>query len=374
MADRPAITREDGDAPARRTPAAVRWRLRPTLFGWLALAEGFGLVSTLAWQQRPLGAMLGAGLLAAVALNAVLAPRRLRALRAEHLTGEKPIAGENAMLCARLIAEGGSAPFALESVDPTHQRREVVGQIPGLGSTPARLAWPVRFPRRGPVPLAPLVASTDQPFGLVVAWRVISAPGETVVLPPIGLLRRDLRERLDRWLESLAAGEDRGDDEIAHLRPYRPGDAPHGIHWRASARARALLVAERHAPAARHLALVIDTDRILITPRRLDRLASVAATFVDHLGRRGWDLSLHGRFAPAGVVGNRARLLETLALLMPDDPTIPLSECLPPGRPCVVLTSRPLEVAASGGGPRPLVLSLDECEALVRLPKRARLG
>ena len=119
---------------------------------------------------------------------------------------------------------------------------------------------------------------------------------------------------------------------------------------------------------------MIDTDRTLITPRRLDRLASVAATFVDHLGRRGWDLSLHGRFAPAGVVGNRARLLETLALLMPDDPTIPLGECLPPGRPCVVLTSRPLEVAARSGGPRPLVLSLDECDALVRLPRRARLG
>lgn len=374
MAARPAVGPDDDDTPPRRAPPASRWRLRPTLFGWLVLAEGLGLVSTIAWQQRPLGAVLGVGLLAAVACNAVLAPRRLRALRAEHLPGAPPIAGEDAMLSARLIAAGGSAPFTLEAVEPTRQRREVVGHVPGLGGTPARLAWSVRFPRRGAVTLAPLVASTNQPFGLVAAWRAISPPGEAVVLPPVGLLRRDLRERLDRWLESLAAGEDRGDDEIAHLRPYRPGDAPHGIHWRASARARALLVAERHAPAARHLALVVDTDRTLVTPRRLDRLASVAATFVDHLGRRGWDLSLHGRFAPAGIVGDRARLLETLALLMPEDPTIPLGECLPPGRPCVVLTSRPLAVDATAGGPRPLVLSLDDCDALVRLPRRARLG
>lgn len=369
MAAARADRRDDDAAPGRR------WRLRPTLLGWLALAEGLGLISTVAWQQRPLGAVLGVGLLAAVALNALLAPRRLRALRAEHLPGEPPVAGEEAVLAARLLASGGSGPFALEAVDPARQRREVVGRIPGLGAAPARLAWPVRFPRRGAVTTAPLIASTDQPFGLVAAWRVISPPGETLVLPPVGLLRRDLRNRLDRWLESIAAGDDRGDDELAYLRPYRPGDAPHGIHWRASARARALLVAERHAPAARHLALVIDTDRALVSPGRLDRLASVAATFVDHLGRRGWELSLHGRFAPAGVTGDRARLLATLALLTPTEATIPLGECLPAGRPCVVLTARPLAVECSAaGGPRPLVLSLEECDALVRLPRRARLG
>ena len=374
MATRPADRPEDDDAARRRRPPSRPWPLRPTLLGWLVLAEGVGLVSTIAWQQRPLGAMLGLGLLATVALNAVLAPRRLRALRAEHIPGEPAVAGEDALLAARLIAPGGSAPFALEAIDPARQRREVVGQVPGLGSAPARLAWPVRFPRRGPVELAPLAASTSQPFGLVVAWRVISPPGEALVLPPIGLLRRDLRNRLDRWIESLAAGDDVGDEEIAYLREYRPGDPPHGIHWRASARARTLLVAERHAPTARHLALVIDTDRTLVTPGRLDRLASVAATFVDHLARRGWELSLHGRFAPAGIAGDRARLLATLAMLAPEDPTIPLGECVPRGRPCVVLTSRPLTVEPGAGGVRPLTLSLDECDTLVRLPRRARLG
>lgn len=90
--------------------------------------------------------------------------------------------------------------------------------------------------------------------------------------------------------------------------------------------------------------------------------------------RRGWDITIHGRFAPSGISGDRGRLLETLALLVPEPATIPLGECLPPGQACVVLTSRPLATDPATSGPRPLVLSLEDCETLVRLPRRARLG
>lgn len=348
-------------------------RLRPTLLGWLVLAEGAVLVSTLAWpaQSRPLGAVLGLGLIAAIGVSLLAAPRRLRALRAEWLPPEAPVAGEECLLGARLSADGGSGPFTVEAHDPQKLARTAVGTVPGLEAAPARLTWTARFPRRGVHWLPPLLAASEQPFGLIVAGREISTGLDVVVLPPVGLLKRDLRDRLDRWLEALVIGNEPGDDELSHLRGYRPGDPPHRVHWRASARARRLLVAERVAPAARRIAIVLDTDRQLVTPRRLDRLASIAATFIDHLLRRGWEVSLHGRFAQSGVAGDRQRLFETLALVEAGPSEPPLGECIPEGRPCLVLAGRPVELGPLRS--RPLVLTLDECEELVRLPKRARL-
>jgi len=361
----------DAVAPSPTTaPVAGGERQRwpwPTFLGWRVLIEGVGLALLMLWLPRPLAASLGIGLLAALAVSAWWAPRRLRCVRAEWVLPLHPHADDEVAVAVKLSADGGAPPFAIETVMPGQTSAQAVGHSAGLGRVPARVGWSVRFPHRGRHRLAALVAATDQPFGLLHVTRSVAPASEVLVLPALGTLRRELRNRLTEWTEEIATGDDRGDDELAHLRPYRPGDARHSIHWRASARARHLLVAERQTPASRHLALVVDTRAA--TGKRLERLVCIAATLVDHLAAHGWHLSLHGQFAPAGVQGTRTQLLEVLAEVQ-TGPVEDLARFVPTGGSVLILASHAIELPARV--PRPLLLLLNECEELVRLPGKLR--
>ena len=222
-----------------------------------------------------------------------------------------------------------------------------------------------RFPKRGFIRLPPLVARCDQPFGLFAASRALGEGAELLVLPSIGRVRREMRNRLNQWLEAQAATPDPGDDEIARLRDYRPGDHPHRVHWKASARHRHLLIAERHAPGCRRVALVVDTAA---EGTRLERMISIAATLLDHLLTLGWTVSVHGAFAASGVEGSRLRGMEALAIASSGggDPL----HWLPPGRTAILLSFAPVAIEALR--PQPLVLTMTECEQLIWLPRRVR--
>jgi uncharacterized protein (DUF58 family) len=355
---------------AESAAPAMPSRARFTLLGWLVLAEAVLLAATLflpSVQPRPLGAALGLGLLAALLLGVWRTPRSLHGVRGTWVLPTVAHAGDEVTLGASLLAPHGAPPLVLEAWDPLLRRHEVMARLTGLDALPTRPSWSTRFPRRGLNRLPPLTARTVQPFGLVSAGMQIGPGTELLVLPALGRVRKELRTRLNRWVESQAITTDPGDDELARLRDYRPGDHPLRIHWKASARHRTLLVAERHAPGCRRLALVVDTSTGT-DARKLERLICIAATLIDHFCGEGWAVSLHGHFAPQGVEGSRVRLLETLALAGATNGS--LLDVIPTNRTAIVLALNPLD--ASALLPKPLVLVLAECEQLVWLPRRVR--
>jgi uncharacterized protein (DUF58 family) len=360
-------------APAAKVETAhpaIPARARFTLLGWLVLAEAALLAATLfipSVQPRPLGAALGIGLLVALVLGVWRTPRSLLAVRGTWVLPTVAHAGEEVTVGAALIAPDGAPPLIIEAWDPQLRRHEVMARLTGLDALPTRPSWSTRFPRRGLNRLPPLTARTAQPFGLVSAGMEVGPGTELLVLPALGRIRKELRTRLNRWLETQAITNDLGDDELARLRDYRPGDHPHRIHWKASARHRTLLVAERHAPGCRRLALVVDTATGT-DARKLERLICVAATLVDHFASEGWAVSLHGHFAPQGVEGTRLRLLETLALAGAANGD--LIDTIPLHRTAIVLAVNHVDLAALT--PKPLLLTLGECEQLVWLPRRVR--
>jgi uncharacterized protein (DUF58 family) len=250
---------------------------------------------------------------------------------------------------------------------PLNRRLDTVARLPGLDEQRTRVSWSTRFPRRGLILLPAISVTTEQPFGLVFATRAVGESADLLVLPALGRVRRELRTRIDQWLEAQTATNDPGDDEIARLRPYRPGDHPHRVHWKASARHRGLLVAERHVPGNRRLALVVDTQ-VAGDSRRLERIIAIAATLADHLLGLGWNLTLHGAFAGHGVAGDRARLLEALAFAAATSDAV--ASFIPAQRTALILSLAPLPKLDIH--PKPMVLTLAECDKLVRLPKRLR--
>jgi uncharacterized protein (DUF58 family) len=355
---------------AENAKPALSARTRFTILGWLVLAEAVLLAATLlipSMQPRPLGAALGLGLLAALALALWRTPRSLIGVQGSWVLPAVAHAGEEVALGASLVATHGAPPLVLEAWDPLLRRHQVMARLTGLDALPTRPSWTARFPRRGLNRLPPLTAHTTQPFGLISAGMQIGPETELLVLPALGRIRKELRTRLNRWLEAQMITNDPGDDELARLRDYRPGDHPLRIHWKASARHRTLLVTERHAPGCRRLALVIDTN-IGTDGRKLERLICVAATLVDHLTGEGWTVSLYGHFAPHGAEGSRVRLLEALALA--GACTGDLLDVIPTNRTSIVLAVNPPDV--SGFTPKPLLLSLAECENLVWLPRKVR--
>ncbi|MEK7415411.1 MAG: DUF58 domain-containing protein, partial [Planctomycetota bacterium] len=155
-----------------------------------------------------------------------------------------------------------------------------------------------------------------------------------------------------------------GGDDLGRLRAWTPGDPPARVHWRASARHRTLLVTERHAPAARRLAIAIDPHASSVV---FERLVSAAATLSDDLAARGWELVIHHGQIPHGLSGARDRLLETLAMSRVGG-SVPLDEIVPRGSPCLALLDD--STPAPRTVPPALIIRDSELPRLIHLPRR----
>ncbi len=369
-------------SPGRRPPAALRV-LEPTTLGWIALVEGAALASCPLWLPQPGAVVLGFALVFAVGLAAVLSRWWIRGVAGAWVVPASPHARDEATVSARLWARPGAPPVTLFACDPTTGAWDSVAKLKPLGADPVRALWSVRFPRRGRHELPPLRIRADLPFGLIRAVRAVSPPQEVLVLPALGTMSKPLKARLRSWLETHASAQDAGDDELARLRDYRPGDPPKRVQWRSSARAGRLLVAERHALGCRRLHLVLDTQIVGSGSgqRGLEKLIVAAATLIDELLRGAWSLTLSllpgslptgpdGIAADAGAAsvhidGGRERLMEALALVQPGQGDV--HGLIPRGKPSLILSLRPIDL--SDLTPRPLLITSDEVEDLVAMPQ-----
>lgn len=354
--------------PTIARPAPRPAKFRTTALGWLILVESVFLLTTIWWPVRPFAAVLALALLMALIANGAIAAWQLRRIRVTTRLPQRVHANAEVAVLLSVASDLPTLPLRLEAADPTTRKEEMIARLPSLSAAPLRLAWEIRFPQRGLTMLPPIIARMDQPFGLVQVSRVVGEPTEVLVLPAIGFVRRELRNRLTKWLEQTNTGNEAGDDEISHLRPYRPGDPRHSIHWRASARNRTLLVTERNAPTCRRIALVLDTNLRGQSGKRLESLIATAATLIEHLSQRQWLVSLHGAFAPHGITGNRLHLIEALALIQSDN-AADVREFIPARRSSLILSLNAPELPATQSA---LVLNLADCEKLVRLPRRRR--
>ncbi len=334
---------------------------RFTPLGWITGAEGVALCLVPAWQVAPLAAAGGVAMLAALAAARVLAPRGLTGITAHWLPPRAIHAGAEVMMTAQVEGAAGVPPFAVWAYEPRAREQRRVARLTGGGSQCVR--WAMRFPNRGAVQLPPLQVSGSQPLGLVEARRLAGEGTTVIVLPPIGRVRAGLRARLAEWFAGVAVAQETGSDDLGRLRAYMPGDPRSRIHWRASARHQQLLVAERHAPASRRLAIALDPSASAAV---FERLVAAAATLVDDLSARGWELMVHHGQVPRGASGARDRLLEALALARPGG--APLEEIVPRGCPCLALLGE--DTRAPDNQPPPLVIRNDELARLIHLPRR----
>lgn len=139
----------------------------------------------------------------------------------------------------------------------------------------------VAAPKRGIVRIDRFQVSSTHPFGLFRAWSWVHMPIEMVVYPrPHGALPMPADAGSKVGDRSRAHS---GSDEWLGLRPFRDGDSPRQVAWKAYARGAPLLVKEYSAMGA---------DLRLFDFRRLEHLGVEAR--LEQLARWVVDAETHG--------------------------------------------------------------------------------
>ena len=172
----------------------------------------------------------------------------------------------------------------------------------------------IRALRRGLQRIERLQLASAHPFGLFRVWTWIHAPIAVLVYPrPAGSLPLPAARggTSGTWPRAMA-----GADEWLGLRPFRDGDSPRQVAWKAYAREAPLLVKEYSSTGSPLRLLSLDDVR---QPDIESRLAQLARWIVDaEAGGDLYGLELPGESIPAHRgPDHRHRCLSALALYGP---------------------------------------------------------
>ncbi len=250
-------------------------------------------------------------LLGAVAVVAMLHTfRNLSALEMRAGRLEPVFAGAHAELQASLLERRGTERFALELQARTGGLVSV--DIAAGAEQGIALAWPVA--ERGRHPLPAIRVATRFPLGLWQAWAWWHPAGSLIVYPAPERPAPPLPPSREAGQGESQAGH--GDEDLAALRPYAPGDPPRRIAWKAVARSASDMLLVKQFEGAGGGELLLDWHAMppaMAAEARLSRLAAWVLE-ADSQGLR-WGLRLPGQLLPLDAgPAHRERCLEALAL------------------------------------------------------------
>jgi uncharacterized protein (DUF58 family) len=164
--------------------------------------------------------------------------------------------------------------------------------------------------RRGLLALGRCSVSSSYPLGLFRAWSHVNLRMHCLVYPRPGP-RRPLPQAAT-YKPRLSGDKGRGVDDFVGFRPYRPGDSPRHLFWKAAARDQTLLTKQFGGDRADELWLDWNELDGVDTEHRLSQLCRwiLDANRLRHC----YGLRLPGmEIAPASGEVHKVRCLEALA-------------------------------------------------------------
>lgn len=240
-----------------------------------------------------------------VAMN--LCHRNLLGLRVDSLVVEPVFAGSQARLVLWLHNDADQARHSFTASAGTAQSE--AGTLPPRQSQ--RLELPISAVRRGRQALPRIGLSTEFPFGLFRAWTWLHVDETLLVYPAPRGIRTPPVTGSDVETGQLALAG--GGDEWSGLRPFRDGDSPRQVAWKAYARGAPLLVKEYTGRGARSLLFDYASLDGLATEARLEQLARWVVDAEASGARYGLRLPQR-HIAEARGAAHQHRCLEALAL------------------------------------------------------------
>jgi uncharacterized protein (DUF58 family) len=177
------------------------------------------------------------------------------------------------------VFAGERAAFEIQVSNPSPQARYAV-QLTVPGEPPlsvdldpecsTRITLHRPAAQRGTLPLGRWKVASTVPLGLFRAWANLELHQECLVYPRPGPLRPVPQAAV--YKPNQTGDKGRGVDDFACLRPYRPGDSPRHLFWKAVAREQPLLVKQFGGDRADELWLDWNDLDDLETEARLSQL------------------------------------------------------------------------------------------------------
>ena len=183
------------------------------------------------------------------------------------------------------------------------------------------------FDRRGRYRFDTLTLATKFPAGFLRKWRGVKSSGDIVVFPTT--------EPVDDFFHSLpiltgsAASHMRGDGvDLFAIRDYNQNDHIRLIDWKATARARRVMVRETVREEDFRLSIFFDPRRpVADAPddfdARFERAVTMAASLAEHFIREGAEVELvtpEVRVQPGQGNGHLYQILKELAVIESETP------------------------------------------------------
>ncbi len=274
--------------------------------------------------------MVAALFLGTLAASGFVSRRNLWRVSAGLEPPDDVFAGREVLLTYRFRGIGGGASRAVRvevegaaegdpSVPPV-----LIGELPA--GTTVRVEVAREFPSRGRQSAGSVFVSSLFPFGLFRKGRRLRLPIELVVYPQIVPVAPEALKRAASGAGDVTSRRRGRSGEADGMRDFQTGDDPRDIHWKQSARHRHLILKQRLEEGAGWTTIVIDPGTV--SPERFESLVSAAASLALALLEAGRSVSLRtGRLLvpPAAGRDQRRRLLDSLAVLAPDDNPVPVT-------------------------------------------------
>ena len=215
-----------------------------------------------------------------------------------------------------LTFENASTNARYQIAAAVGDEQTIPADVPANGF--GRVDVPVPALKRGIVHIDRLHLVTTHPFGLFRAWTWVHAPIEMLVYPrPHGLLPMPADFGNKSGERSLTHA---GADEWLGLRPFRDGDSPRQVDWKAYARDAPLLVKEYSAVGAEMRIFDLTHLGGLGVEAQLEQLSRWVVDAEANGERYG--LKLPGRFIkPDHGPEHRHQCLTALAMVGQEEPT-----------------------------------------------------
>lgn len=184
-----------------------------------------------------------------------------------------------------------------------------VTNLGGLGRHHVDLS--VAAPKRGLQKIERLRLTTTHPFGLFRTWTWVHAPLEMLVYPrPVGAA--PMPSQRGRKSGNRSQGH-AGADEWQGLRPFRDGDSPRQVDWKAYAREAPLLVKEYSSMGSELRMFDFNSLPTLGTEARLEQIARWIVDSEESGDRYGLEIP-GAHIAPDRGTDHRHKCLAALAL------------------------------------------------------------
>lgn len=257
----------------------VNRRVRITLAGWfyLGLIFLFGMASINSGNN--LLYLILSVMISLLLASFWLSEMVLNDFKLSRILPESVYAGEEFSIIYELTNQKRFFPLAgLEIIEKIDGKTARTYFLTVLAGKTEQAFTSLRLDKRGMAKFQELLVSTKFPFGFFEKTKRVNLLDQIIVMPYPAMMKFDPAQP-GTQIGNIHTGKKGQGSELFGFRDYVPGDAPHSIAWKASARSGQILVKENEQDAENSLSIILKISLKRPKPDSIEREELIRKAF-----------------------------------------------------------------------------------------------